>query len=70
MIGLDLLTRLQEKLDRAHMEVLVCRYLDDMSQEEIAEHLGTSRKTVGKRLARIRDQVAALAGVAVEGAAP
>ncbi len=66
VIGLDLLARLQERLDRAHMEVLVCRYLDDMSQEEIAEHLGTSRKTVGKRLQRIRDQVAALGGAAPE----
>jgi len=64
VIGLDLLARLGERLDRAHLEVLVCRYVDDMSQEEIADMLGTSRKTVGKRLQRIRDQVAALAGAA------
>jgi DNA-directed RNA polymerase specialized sigma24 family protein len=44
------------------MEVLVCRYVDDMGVEEIAQLVGQSRKTVGKRLARIRDEVAALVG--------
>jgi RNA polymerase sigma factor (sigma-70 family) len=57
VIGLQLLARLAERLDAAHMEVLVCRFVDDMTQEEIAEHLDTSRKTVGKRLERIRDAV-------------
>lgn len=69
VIGLDLLARLGERLDRAHMEVLVCRYLDDMSQEEIAEHLDTSRKTVGKRLQRIREQVTELAAGGAPGRA-
>jgi DNA-directed RNA polymerase specialized sigma24 family protein len=40
----------------------VCRFLDDMPQDEIASHLGVSRKTVGKRLDRIRDAVIALRG--------
>jgi DNA-binding Lrp family transcriptional regulator len=31
-----------------------------MTQEEIADHLGISRKTVGRRLDRIRDAVIAL----------
>ena len=60
VIGLQLLARLTDRLDRAHLEVLVCRFVDEMTQDEIAEHLGTSRKTVGKRLARIRDELAAL----------
>jgi RNA polymerase sigma-70 factor (ECF subfamily) len=60
VIGLQLLARLSDRLDEAHLEVLVCRFVDDMTQDEIAEHLGTSRKTVGKRLARIRDEVLAL----------
>ena len=34
--------------------------LDDMTQDEIAELLGLSRKTIGKRLDRIRDTVARL----------
>ncbi len=60
VIGLDLLIKLSGRLDARHMEVLVCRFLDDMSHEEIAELVGASRKTVGKRLDRIRSQVAAL----------
>jgi RNA polymerase sigma factor (sigma-70 family) len=64
VIGLQLLARLGDRLDEAHMEVLVCRFVDDMTQDEIAEHLGTSRKTIGKRLARIRDEVLALQGAA------
>ena len=59
-IGADLLVRLGDALDTGHMEVLVARYVDDLTQDEIGAQLGLSRKTVGKRLARIRDQVVAL----------
>ncbi len=62
VIGLELIARLTDRLDERHLEVLVCRYVDDMTQDEIAEHLSTSRKTIGKRLARIRDEVIALRG--------
>ena len=62
VVGLQLLASLTERLDESHLEVLVARYFDDMTQEEIAEHLGVSRKTVGKRLDRIRDEVIALRG--------
>jgi RNA polymerase sigma-70 factor (ECF subfamily) len=64
VIGLQLLARLTDRLDRAHLEVLVCRFVDEMTQDEIAEHLGTSRKTIGKRLARIRDELAAIGAAA------
>jgi RNA polymerase sigma-70 factor, ECF subfamily len=60
VIGLRLLASLAERLDESHLEVLVCRFVDDMTQEEIAEHTGLSRKTIGKRLDRIRDEVLAL----------
>ena len=60
VIGLELMVRLSDRLDRGHLEVLVCRFVDDMTQDEIAEHLDLSRKTVGKRLARIREVVLAL----------
>jgi RNA polymerase sigma-70 factor (ECF subfamily) len=60
VIGLQLLAQLADQLDAAHLEVLVCRFVDDMTQDEIAEHLDTSRKTIGKRLGRIRDAVIAL----------
>lgn len=53
-LDVDLLARLAERLDRKSMEILVCRYVDEMTQEEIASHLSTSRKTVGKRLQQIR----------------
>jgi DNA-directed RNA polymerase specialized sigma24 family protein len=35
-----------------------------MTQDEIAEHLGVSRKTIGKRLDRIREAVVKLREVA------
>ena len=60
VVGVGLIAALAEKLDESHMEVLVARFVDDMTQEEIAEHLGLSRKTIGKRLDRIRDEVLAL----------
>jgi RNA polymerase sigma-70 factor (ECF subfamily) len=63
VIGTDLLARLVDRLDAGHLEVLVCRFFDDMTQDEVADHLGLSRKTIGKRLAHIRDQVTALTGV-------
>jgi RNA polymerase sigma-70 factor, ECF subfamily len=61
-IDLDLLTKLVGELDREVAEILVYRYVDDLSQEEIAELLGLSRKTIGVRLARIRDRVVELTG--------
>lgn len=61
IIGADLLAKLMERLDAKTAEVLVFRYFDDMTQDEIAALLGTSRKTVGKRLAKIRAAVHTLA---------
>lgn len=60
VVGLGLIAALAEQLDDAHLQVLVCRFVDDMTQDEIAAHLGVSRKTIGKRLDRIRDAVTAL----------
>jgi RNA polymerase sigma-70 factor (ECF subfamily) len=62
VIDRDLLAKLVRELDEGECEVLTYRYLDDMTQEEIATLLGLSRKTVGKRLDRIRDVVARLGG--------
>lgn len=61
-IDLQLLGKLVASLDAAHAEVLICHYFDDMTQEEIAELVGVSRKTVGVRLARIRALVSELVG--------
>jgi RNA polymerase sigma-70 factor (ECF subfamily) len=60
VVGVGLIGALADRLDAGHLEVLVARFVDDMTQEEIAEHLGLSRKTIGKRLDRIRDEVLAL----------
>lgn len=68
VVGVDMLAKLADRLDEGTLEVLVCRFVDDMQQDEIADILGTSRKTVVRRLARIREQVAAL--LAEEGRSP
>jgi RNA polymerase sigma factor (sigma-70 family) len=60
-IDLDLLTKLSARLDRQSVEILVYRFVDDMSQEEIASLLGLSRKTIGHRLDRISQTVRELA---------
>ena len=60
VVGVGLLAALAERLDDGHLQVLVCRFLDDMTQDEIADQLGVSRKTIGKRLDRIRNTVVAL----------
>lgn len=60
VISAELLARLVERLDDGHVDVLLCRYFDDMTQNEIGEHLGLRRKTIGRRLARIREVVVAL----------
>jgi RNA polymerase sigma-70 factor (ECF subfamily) len=67
VVGVGLIASLAERLDEGHMEVLVARFVDDMTQEEIAAHLGLSRKTIGKRLDRIRDEVVSLRGQEVAG---
>jgi RNA polymerase sigma-70 factor, ECF subfamily len=63
-IDLQLLAKLVAALDVAHAEVLVGHYFDDMTQDELSELLGVSRKTIGVRLGRIRTLVAALRGEA------
>lgn len=64
IVGVGLIARLAEQLDEGHLQVLVARFVDDMTQDEIAAHLGLSRKTIGKRLDRIRAAVIALRGEA------
>jgi RNA polymerase sigma-70 factor (ECF subfamily) len=57
VIGHDLLLKLVRALDVGESEVLAYRFIDDMTQDEIATLLGLSRKTIGRRLDRIRDAV-------------
>lgn len=60
-VDVDLLSRLVDRLDDSTSGILVHRYVDDMSQEEISQVTGLSRKTVGKRLQTIREQALKLA---------
>jgi RNA polymerase sigma-70 factor (ECF subfamily) len=53
----DLLLKLLAELGPRQSAVLVYRYFDDCSQEEIAELLDTSRRTIGKDLAQLRELV-------------
>lgn len=64
VVGVALIAALTDELDEAHMQVLIARFVDDMTQEEIAEQLKLSRKTIGKRLDHIRATVQRLREVA------
>ena len=59
-IDMDLLLKLVQRLDDDTAQVLTYRFFDDMTQDEIAELVGVSRKTIGKRLHSIREAVMAL----------
>jgi RNA polymerase sigma factor (sigma-70 family) len=67
LIGMDLLTKLVRELTHAETEVLTYRYLDDMTLDEIAALTGVSRKTIAKRLDRVRDAVRRISGEHGEG---
>ena len=67
-VGIEMLTALAARLDKKSSEILVYRYLDDMGQEEIAQLMRLSRKSVGKRLTKIAEQARLVAAGAAEGA--
>lgn len=48
-----------QSLDALDQQIFVYRYIDAMSQEEIAAAVERSRKTVGKRLAKLQDKLRA-----------
>jgi RNA polymerase sigma-70 factor (ECF subfamily) len=56
-IGIDLITKVLSRLGERESELLIYRYFDDLSQEEIADLIGISRKTVGKLLKDVQDAV-------------
>ncbi len=43
-------------LDDAHKQIAVMAFVDGMTQQEIADEIGTSRMTVVKRVAHIRER--------------
>ncbi len=60
-ISVDLLAQLVNKLDGKSAEILVYRYLDQMTGDEIADLLGVSRRAVTKRLTKIRTALEVIA---------
>lgn len=62
-VDLDLLLKLSAELDAESCELVVYRFLDDMPLEEIERLTGISRKTIGKRLERVRDAITRLSAL-------
>ena len=60
VVDRQLLASLSGRIDDAAWEVLVYRFVDDLTEDEIAALTGTSRRTVTRQLRRIRDQVRSL----------
>lgn len=56
-----LLRRVLARVPDDLQEVAICFYVDEMTQDEIAIHLGCSRRTVGHRLERFRHLAAQIA---------
>jgi RNA polymerase sigma-70 factor, ECF subfamily len=60
-LGLDTVLKLSARVPAAVMETVVYRFVDELAQEEIAQVMGVSRKTVQNRLAQVEEALAALA---------
>ena len=57
----ELLHKLLHQLDHELSQVVALHFIDGLTQEEIGEVVGLSRKTVGRRLAAVRERAEALA---------
>lgn len=67
VMALDLLARLAGELDDKTFDVLVLLYVDDLTQDEAAEACGTSRRTIGKRVQKIRRALSRMASAPASG---
>ena len=65
VVSVDLLTKLLGRLSQREAEILVYHYLDDFTQEQIAELLGIARRTVWSDLQTIRKTATSLAKTAL-----
>lgn len=59
-MGVDALFKLSARVDESVMETLVYRFVDEMGQEEIAQFMSVSRKTVQNRLSRAHEALGLL----------
>jgi RNA polymerase sigma-70 factor (ECF subfamily) len=66
----NLLREAVEQLPRREVEILLLKYTENWSYEQLAQHLGVSESAIESRLhrarARLRRALAALEGVRVE----
>ncbi len=62
VLSLDLVEKLAKRVDDETWEILIYRYLDDLSQEEIAQLMSLNRKTVVRRLEGAKETLRALGG--------
>lgn len=60
VVDRQLLSYLSGRVDARAWEVLVYRFVDDMTEDEIARLMGTSRRTVTRQVRRIRAEVRSL----------
>jgi RNA polymerase sigma factor (sigma-70 family) len=60
IVGLDLLIKLTTRLDPITNEVLIYRFYDDMTQEEIGSIMGLSRRSINRRIQQISQAVSVL----------
>lgn len=61
VVSVDLLSKLIDRLSKREAEILVYYYLDDFTQEQIADLFGIARRTVWSDLKAIQKTAAALA---------
>src|SRR6476620_4227050 len=64
VVDRQLLASLADRIDAQAWEILVYHFVDDLTQDEIAGLIGTSRKTVVRRLQVIREEARRLAETA------
>ena len=57
----ELIRVLVRSLDERALQIAALHFLDELTQEEISQVVGLSRKTVGRELEAIRQQAAILA---------
>lgn len=62
VLSQELLHQLAASLDERAAEILVLHFVDGLDQGEVAELIGTSRRTVVKHVGRIRQAASSLAG--------
>ncbi len=65
VVDRQLLASLADRIDAEAWEILVYHFVDDLTQDEIAGLIGTSRKTVARRLQVIREEARRLAEAAL-----